>query len=507
MGPAPSSYVRPEDRSDVPGFIDRSLFQVTLLTLLFAALFASHPPADLDLFHRVAVGRLVEATGGVVDVDPFSFTEKHDRWVDHEWLSGVVFYQAVKAWGDGGLLVVTLLTLLATAALVSRAQRVHQGGATGTFTWFFLTMVVASRAWGSMVRSQSFTFAGLAVQLWALAEWRAGRRRWIWVLPLAYIPWANFHGGFVAGLGLLGAAIVAISIDRRDRFPRDLWLCLVACVLVSLLNPYGLTYWRYLASALTMDRPAVLEWSPLPLTSFWGGLAVLFAAIFVLGAFRAKPRPPPEAWALALVSFLAAVQSRRFLSIFVLTVAVYGTPSFQALLGPFRRRLVSGRPFLRAVGHAAVIVLTLVTTQQAFTRLSNFSRQGVSFERFPVEAIEWLETRGGGDLLVHFNHGSYALWRLFPRYRVSVDGRYEEVYPQETVDRVMTALDPEAEGHVEALQWVNPDYILVEGDGSGFGPEWHTVYADSRAVVLSRDSLPPPRDPGADERPMWVPGF
>lgn len=506
MDPAPSSYV-PDPRRAARHFVDRSLFQVTLLALLFAALFASHPPADLDLFHRVAVGRLVEATGGVVDVDPFGFTEKHDRWIDHEWLSGVVFYQAVKAWGDGGLLVVTLVTLLATAAFVSRAQRVHQGGGAGTFTWFFLTMVVASRAWGSMVRSQSFTFAGLALQLWALAEWRAGRRRWIWVLPVAYIPWANAHGGFVAGLGLLGAATVAITISRRDPFPRDLWLCLIACVLVSLVNPYGLTYWRYLASALAMDRPAVLEWSPLPLTSFWGGLAVLFAAIFVLGAIRATPRPTPEAWALALVSFLAAVQSRRFLSIFVLTVAVYGTPSFRALLSPLGDRMVSGHRLLRAVGHAAVIVVTLVTVQQAFTRLRGFAREGVSFERFPVEAIEWLETRGGGDLLVHFNHGSYALWRLFPRYRVSVDGRYEEVYPQETVDRVMTALDPEADGHVDALRWVDPDYILVEGDGSGFGPAWHTVYSDPRAVVLSRDSLPPSRDSAATHRPMWQPAF
>ena len=440
-------------------------------------------------------------------MDPFGFTERHDRWVDHEWLSGVVFYQAVKAWGDAGLLVVTLATLLATAALVSRAQRVHQRLAAGTFAWFFVTMLVAARAWGSMVRSHSFTFVGLALQLWALTEWRAGRRYWIWVLPVAYLPWANLHGGFVAGLGLLGAAALAISFSRRDPFPRDLWLCLLACVLVSLLNPYGLSYWRYLVAALTMDRPAVVEWSPLPLTSLWGALAILFASVFAIGAARAEPRPPPEAWALAVVSFLGALQSRRFLSVFVLTMAVYGTPSVRALVAPLRRRIPAGPFPWRAIGHALVVVLTLVTAQQAFMRLRDFAQEGVSFERFPVDAVAWLEARGGGDLLVHFNHGSYALWRLFPKYRVSVDGRYEEVYPQETVDRVMTALDPEAEGHTDALEWVDPDFILVEGDGAGFGPEWHTVHSDSRAVVLSRDSQPPPLDPGADERPMWVPGF
>jgi len=473
---------------------------------VFAALFASHPPVDLDLFHRIAVGRLVEANGGVVHEDPFAFTEKHERWIDHEWLSGVLFYQAVRHWGDAGLLVITLVTLLATASLVSAAQRVHQGSSSQTFGWFFLTMLVAARAWGSVVRSQSFTFVGLALQLLVLVEWRAGRRRWLWILPLAYLPWANLHGGFVAGLGLLGAAAAAASI-RRDRFPIELWICLAACVLVTLVNPYGLDYWRYLAAALVMDRPAIVEWGPLPLSSFWGILAIVFLLLFASGSLRADPRPPPEAWALAGVSFLAAVSSRRFLSIFVLTVAVYGTPSVRAIVAPLRRRLPEGGPRWRAVKLAAVVVVFVVAIQQTVERIGEFARGGLDFERFPVEAVAWLETHGRGDLLVHFNHGSYALWRLFPRYRVSVDGRYEEVYPQETVETVMTALDPGSEGHAEALRQVDPDYILVEGDGSGFGPDWHTVYSDDRSSILSREPEPPPRDPDARERPMWVPGF
>lgn len=483
-----------------------SRFQVTFLALLFLALFASHPPADPDVFHRVAVGRLVEATGGVVDQDPFAFTRKHDRWIDHEWLSGVVFYHAVRWWGDWGLLAVTLVTLLATLALASRAQQIHQGGGAGTFAWLLLTGFVTARAWGSMARSQSFTFALLAFQLLAVVRWRAGRPRLLWLLPLAYVPWANLHGGFVAGLGLLGVSAAAVTLER-GRSARGLWLCLGASALLTVVNPWGIAYWRYIATAVTMARPNIGEWGALDLGSFWGVLALLLAAVFVAGAWRARPRPPPEGWAVVAASLAAALSSERFLAIFVLTLAVYGTPSARALLRPLVARLPVGGRFPSPLRTAGLAMMVGTVAWQAVLRVSAFARDGLDFARYPVAAVAWLETRGGGNLLVHFNYGSYALWRLYPRYRVSVDGRYEEVYPQETVDRVMTALDPDAEGHAEALREVDPDYILVDGDGAGFGPTWTPVYSDERVTILSRDGRPPAPDPDARVRPMWVPGF
>ncbi|HZD06499.1 MAG TPA: hypothetical protein VE173_16420, partial [Longimicrobiales bacterium] len=363
--------------------VRRSSFQVAFLGLLFLALFASHPPADPDVFHRVAVGRLVEATGGVVDEDPFAFTERHERWIDHEWLAGVVFYQAVRLWGDSGLLVVTLLTLLATVALASRAQQVHQGGGAATFGWLLFTMVVAARAWGSMARSQSFTFALLALQLLAVVQWRAGRRRWLWLLPLAYVPWANLHGGFVAGLGLLATSAAAVTL-ARERSSRDLWLCLGASALATLVNPWGVAFWRYIVTAVTMDRSNVPEWGALPLGSLWGVLALLLLAVFVAGAFRARPRPPPEAWAVVLVAFAAALSSRRLLSIFVLTVAVYGTPSARALLGPVVARLPWGGRVPDPLRAAGLAVLAVTVGWQAAARLAAFARDGLDFGRYPV---------------------------------------------------------------------------------------------------------------------------
>ena len=67
--------------------------------LVLAALITSNAKLDIDLFHRLAVGRLVESTGGVVHKDPFAFSPRLDTWIDHEWLSGVVFHELVAMGG------------------------------------------------------------------------------------------------------------------------------------------------------------------------------------------------------------------------------------------------------------------------------------------------------------------------------------------------------------------------------------------------------------------------
>ena len=162
-------------------------------------------------------------------------------------------------------------------------------------------------------------------------------------------------------------------------------------------------------------------------------------------------------------------------------------------------------------------ILALVPLSLPVARaVTNPGRMQLSYDAYPVGALEWLrENREGGDVLVGFAQGSYALWRLHPRFLVSMDGRYEEVYPQETVDLVSAALDPAAAGHDEAFEAVRPDFIIVRTEGrSGaeFGADWVTVYKDGRFELFEDSGVrgvtpdPPSSAPHA-VRPIWEPLF
>jgi hypothetical protein len=95
-----------------------------------------------------------------------------------------------------------------------------------------------------------------------------------------------------------------------------------------------------------------------------------------------------------------------------------------------------------------------------------------------------------GKLLVHFNEGSYVLWRGYPDLLISSDGRYEEVYPKSTFDTAMQAYAKAPSIRLPALAKLGPDYILVcksstpQLHDSDYPEQWSRLYQDNRCFLL-----------------------
>ena len=113
--------------------------------------------------------------------------------------------------------------------------------------------------------------------------------------------------------------------------------------------------------------------------------------------------------------------------------------------------------------------------------------------------MNWLWSSGyEGKLLVNFNEGSFALWRLFPRFRVSVDGRFEEVYEENVVEQTHCALSSKCSRQKNAIEFINPDVILSEKSQFALNASlaYKRVYADERHEVFVRVGLEPVNGPG-----------
>ena len=63
--------------------------------------------------------------------------------------------------------------------------------------------------------------------------------------------------------------------------------------------------------------------------------------------------------------------------------------------------------------------------------------------KYPVSAVHFLKENGvKGDLLLPFDWGEYAIWKLHPDCRVSIDGRFRTVYPEKVLaDHFSAAVD------------------------------------------------------------------
>src|SRR5437867_8178495 len=247
-----------------------------LVALLLAAglVFATIDRADPDLWGHVRYGQDVLASGHLPATATYTYTAPAQPWINHENLSEIVFaFVADHAGGPGLAALKCLLGLGLLGLMIAGARR--RGGGVGT-TSVAVVLVTFATAPGWSFRPQLFTYAFFGVVVFVLDRVFADGRsapadtRLLWVLPPLFTVWANTHGGFLAGLGVLALYLGCRSAERlcadgrRGLAPAALYGAVaLASALAALLNPYGLELLIWLVRDLGPPRPEIYEWRAL----------------------------------------------------------------------------------------------------------------------------------------------------------------------------------------------------------------------------------------------------
>ncbi|MBP8699734.1 MAG: hypothetical protein KBH82_11930, partial [Syntrophorhabdaceae bacterium] len=135
-------------------------------------------------------------------------------------------------------------------------------GADSLYTLMILliSVVIISFGYVPPVRAQIFTFFFFSFTLYILeSSKKTGNRTMLIWLPLIQIFWCNFHGGFIAGLGLIFLYALGESISHKRIACAYLQWGAIAS-LATLINPYGIQYWLYTLYAVALPRPEITKW-------------------------------------------------------------------------------------------------------------------------------------------------------------------------------------------------------------------------------------------------------
>jgi hypothetical protein len=474
-------------------------------------------PADPDLFARIGMGRLVEKLGAVPLQDPFAFTAKLPIWIDHEWFSGVIFYEIVSRFGDAGLVLLKLMAAVWTCLLLTRASLLYTPHALGRTLWVSICALDASFLWVSTIRCQIFTYFFIAITYYGFVQYRVNSiGRYLLLIPLTSVALVNMHGGYalqVVALWLLSAA----SLVQGKRWK----LLAVVAMLSSLapaLTPYGFeTFSNYLVHAVTMERASIPEWAPLYRDIVPFVRTLLIVVPLLTGIVLALRNRHRDLTALVLLgfSFYCGFSHVRFVGFAMLTALVFGPAYFGRTLELLRDKLGSRLMRVeRSFAAVSAFLLSVMVVQivEAATRTESWR---LNVREYPVQALEWLRNSGGsGKLLVDFNNGSFALWRLYPRFLISMDGRYEEVYTNQSLQEVAAALSPHTPEGLKALQKIAPTHILFQESPlarkaqASLSPEWRQVYHDEKYSIYTTDlTQPAAKLPTVTEPDLWAPLF
>ncbi len=432
---------------------------IGLGALSFGIVLAVFRVIDGDLWARLAVGKL----GAIPRHDAWAFTPVLPDWIDHEWGAGFVFYALYHLFGESGLMLFKIAAALGAVALCLATAR--RAGV----EWPALLALALPCAFAILpgfipvVRSHAFTFLFFALTLWCWPKHR-------WVIPLILMVWVNVHGGFVVGL-----ILVAVLAWRQP-------VILLASLAATLVNPYGLRYWTYLIPAILHPRTDIAEWGPMPLTltSPYAGYWLLLVVVVIFG-WKTWRNPP--GLILLVLTAIAAALHRRHVPFFGLTALVFVGPCLPRI----RQEFVLG-----LYGAVAAAVLMWLWPKASLTPTAP-----ASF--YPVGAVDYLEHTGAtGNLAVPFRWGSYASWRLFPRLKVSIDGRYETVYPDSTFAMNHDFFYRQGKEWDRLLKQYRVDYIILDLKTTHLTPAdlsergYRLVWSDATAALWTTTSTPRP---------------
>jgi hypothetical protein len=249
--------------------------------------------------------------------------------------------------------------------------------------------------------------------------------------------------------------------------------------------------------ALFVNRAGFGEWDPVSwwpdLLEYPGYKLLVFVSLIGLGylahrrGVKALARPPVI---LILAAFALSSMSGRHTSIFVIVAGAL----LPGVLPPL--------PYTpeRSIRLGSIAIGALLMIFPLFGALRLIPLDSVQLQlpanSCPVRAVDFLSAgQVKGKLLVPFNYGSYALWRLRGKMRVSMDGRFDLVYRASTYQRVDDFFAGRASGS-SLLQNPQPDAVLLPKADPVFArlqtdPGWAEVYHDETdAVFLPRTIRP-----------------
>jgi hypothetical protein len=386
------------------------------------------------------------------------------------------------------VVVVNALVAVATWALVAAACR-RRTANLRLIAGAVLAGYAAAAATFS-ARPQMFSLLLFAVELYLLEVART-RPRAALAIPLLMPLWANLHGAFVVGVGLL-AIEVAAAVWRRDRSGAVRYLLVTAASVAGLLvNPWGVGVLGYAISLPTnrVVSKLITEWAPTSIHDLTGILVLGAVVVLVVALVRAPAphRVPEQLLRMALLGGLAFWAVRG--------VAWFGLALPVALCALARPRPL--RPVGEDRGVPAVNVLVLATLVVGLVVASPLGKRALGDSRpqltaAPEATADWLAANPQPGRMFNYQAwGSYLEFRLGPRVQVGFDSRIE-LPPADRWIRYLAVisghwdaerqLDEWGVGHVVTSRRASPALVeLLEASG-----RWRLVFSSGEALVYRR---------------------
>lgn len=512
----------------------KPVFMILAPALLLAVILAVWlvPRAIGDLFVALGGGRDILA-GHLGKPDNWSFATHGRVWIDQNWGTDLLFYLVQHSLGYQGLLWLKALLISLCALTVTLAVR-RRGTPLVISALITATALLAAFVYIDL-RPNLMTLIFAPLVLFILYGSTDKPHHIWWILPVILI-WANLHGGFIFGLGMicLWAGCVMISYLARDGFLTSIKLHwqLIAGTIISIalgaVNPFGI---MNLAIPLIMLKSAawrrVSEWQPIWVKTDFGEIweFIAFICLFILllclqlvwktaspGKHNPATRTNKNAgtinaqslfdWSFGVILILFAAFSRRLIPLAIISLTPVLALQFWKLVFKTRKQWL-----IPAFGIILLALTCILFGQDLRIYASDYPHlnPGTQFDRmnyinnsFPPKLVKFINENGlRGNVLSAWVWEGYMRWYC-PQIKIFMGGRAQQVYDEATLNDYNDILSGKLS--LELLQRYGVKMIAIPDiydkiiKKTVFDGNWVVLFTDGRSFLLADSTWPATRE-------------
>ncbi len=434
-----------------------------------------------DVFYQLSAGQWMLAHHAVIRRDVFSYTVNGRPWFAEEW-----GFEALLAWSVKHVGAVSYWLVSAgacVAALVAGVVRWRITRAGWLWTAALSCLAAAGLSIGVAARPQDLSYFFFALLLLLLT---LGRRRHSWLvgIPVLLLVWANVHGSFLLGLGLIGLEFVWSCVPPvRGRLalyaplPRKVAALTLACSFVAtLVNPHGPGLIGYAIKVSTSSQLGafIAEWQSPNFHSYLYLGVIIGPVLLLIGliAFSSTVFALDDV-VLASLLLLAALHAMRFTPYFALAACAMLAP-----WNPIKSETI--RPSLLTLPVSGVLAAALLLSPHVPASATAVGGQSGA----PVAATNYLESQSGRVFTTYW-WGDYLIYRHIP---VFVDGRTDLYFGTDILQTYLKVsdlnVDPDTVFRHWDVRWVMWERGSALSVFLSHDPHWKIADKTAAALVF-----------------------
>ena len=487
---------------------EERFIKIILFVLIF--IMANRLPLDSDFWWHIRTGQLSVLNHSPVLQDLTSFTVFSKPWINHSWLSQVIYFEIFNLLGYVGIMI--FVAILATLSIYFVFIRLKSNVLTNSFV-VILCALATSVVWSP--RPQLISLLFFSILLYLVEEIRFKNNLFLYIgVSFLFLVWGNLHAGFSIGIiyligkfsGKLLDLIFSSQPGNKTNKKDTLILLglIIASSLVVILNPNGINIWKVQFNTISIPslQNLIPEWASPNFHELYQQPFLWIWLLLVFFLMRNKSKYSFETIIPLIILGGLGFLSRRnyvYFSIFAIPILSREIQIFFDYnkdnvnwIRKINTKMVGANKvpdfrFTKVINLSFVAILLFVAFGKIIYLGSPVIYQSYLQKSYPVEIVNILRNDGIGNLkcLNSYAWGGYLSWAL-PEVPIFIDGR-TDLYGEKIIQDWLVLLNS-SDNWKTLLEDYQINCIILEPEqhivNQLIADSWNLIYRNENSVLI-----------------------